>query len=59
VPGRALRLAGRCYRVTRTAGDQVWGRPLPHDARCDDVVLVESPIKGLRRRIEATDGATP
>lgn len=46
--GQRVNIAGRCYRVTRVHGDHVWGRPLLFQRSCDEIVIVESPLKHLR-----------
>jgi len=47
--GQLVRIANRCYRVTRVAGDEVWGRPVRTECKGDEVLVVESPLKHLRQ----------
>ena len=42
--------AGRCYRVTRVVGMDVWGRPIAPEACHGEVLTVESPLKHVRRQ---------
>lgn len=47
--GQLVRVADRCYRVTRVAGIQVWGRSVSSECTGDEVLVVESPLKHLRQ----------
>jgi hypothetical protein len=47
--GQLVRIADRCYRVTRVAGDEVWGRPVTAVGVEGEVLVVESPLKHLRQ----------
>lgn len=47
--GQIVDVAGRCYRITRVVGPDVWGRPLLTQQDCAKVTIVESPLKHLRR----------
>jgi hypothetical protein len=47
--GQLIRIAGRCYRVTRVAGVEVWGRPVSTEGTDGEVLVVESPLKHLRQ----------
>jgi hypothetical protein len=47
--GRVIELAGRCYRITRVYGDEVWGRLIARSAEREKAVVVESPLKQLRQ----------
>lgn len=47
--GLLVEYAGVCYRITRVAGLDVWGRQLPQDACRDEAIVIESPLKHVRR----------
>lgn len=47
--GRVVEIAGECFRITRVIGQDVWGRPVRHDAGRRNVTVVESPLKHLRQ----------
>lgn len=47
--GQLVRIADRCFRVTRVAGVEVWGRPVDAGYAEGEVLVVESPLKHLRQ----------
>jgi hypothetical protein len=55
--GRVIELAGQCYRITRVYGDEVWGRLVARSTEREKAVVVESPLKQLRQRVEAVGEA--
>lgn len=46
--GALVEYAGVCYRITRVAGLDVWGRPVASDVSDQPVTVIESPLKHLR-----------
>lgn len=47
--GLLVEFAGVRYRITRVVGLDVWGRPVAADDCCDEAVVIESPLKHVRR----------
>lgn len=52
--GLLVECAGECYRITRVVGLDIWGRRVPQDACRDKALVIESPLKHVRRaRVQA------
>lgn len=51
--GQIVNVAGECFRVTRVRGNDVWGRPRLFARGSDEITVVESPLKHLRRSTTA------
>lgn len=52
--GRYVEVTGKCYRITHVHGDEVSGRPRWFRRSCDDLIVVQSPFKHVRRQQSGT-----
>lgn len=52
--GLLVQCAGECYRITRVVGLELWGRHVAQELCRDEAIVIESPLKHVRRaRVEA------